>query len=179
MLTEDSDILVYSAISGKPFNVFYKFEKSGAVQILNLAHVGLLTAPVAAVSQDGTGTGTGGGGGGGGSQKGKGSEKEKEKEKDKEKGFLAMLKRFHTLTAATTASATATSSSAAGGGSGKFSRPTPPQPSSSSSSSSSSCGSPLSSTCTPQRMFVQMCILSGCDYCDNINSIGIMTAQQV
>lgn len=39
VLTEDSDILVYSAICGVPFNVFYKFDKAGSVQVINLEDV--------------------------------------------------------------------------------------------------------------------------------------------
>ena len=39
VLTEDGDILVYSAICGVPFNVFYKFERTGSVQIINLGEI--------------------------------------------------------------------------------------------------------------------------------------------
>ena len=42
VLTEDSDILVYSAICGVPFNVFYKFDKAGSVQVINLEDVQII-----------------------------------------------------------------------------------------------------------------------------------------
>jgi hypothetical protein len=40
ILTEDSDVLVYSAICGRPFDILYKFDKGGAVQRINLHAVG-------------------------------------------------------------------------------------------------------------------------------------------
>ncbi|KAJ1419684.1 PIN domain-like protein, partial [Ochromonadaceae sp. CCMP2298] len=44
VLTEDSDILVYSAVSGLAFPVLYKFNPSGSVQVTNLASCGILQA---------------------------------------------------------------------------------------------------------------------------------------
>lgn len=130
VLSEDSDILVYSAVSGHPFNVLYKFEKSGAVQVICLGSeaVGLLDvdenspALLAGQSQAMMAAGVSAG---------------KEKEKG-EKGFLASLKRYRT--------------------------------------NRDGHKDPCSSSA--QRMFVQTCILSGCDYCESINGVGIMTAQQ-
>ena len=44
VLTEDSDILVYSAICGVPFNVFYKFDRVGAVQVINFGDINFIGA---------------------------------------------------------------------------------------------------------------------------------------
>jgi exonuclease-1 len=127
VLSEDSDILVYSAVSGHPFNVLYKFEKSGAVQVINLgsAAVGLLDVDDGAALLIGQGQAVvaAAAAGAGGSA---GSGKEKV-----EKGFLAALKGFRT-----------------------------------------------DRDGQARRMFVQTCILSGCDYCESVSGVGIMTAQQ-
>lgn len=45
VMTEDSDILVYSAVCGKPFPILYKFDKSGTVQITDLKLCGVFAAP--------------------------------------------------------------------------------------------------------------------------------------
>ena len=42
VLTEDSDLLLYSAICGVPFPILYKFEKDGTVQCLDLESIGIL-----------------------------------------------------------------------------------------------------------------------------------------
>jgi exonuclease 1 len=88
VLTEDSDILVYSAICGMPFNVFYKFDRAGSVQVINLGEIQLIgpnsnsdssTPDASACDFDAVST--------------KSGKQGKDKEKDKEaKGFLAALK---------------------------------------------------------------------------------------
>ena len=55
VLTEDSDILVYSAVCGTPFPIFYKYDsKSNLIQELNLKSVGILGAKqsIAVISSD-------------------------------------------------------------------------------------------------------------------------------
>lgn len=90
VLTEDSDILVYSAICGVPFNVFYKFDRAGSVQIINLGEIQLIgpdsnsdsSIPDVSICDFDTV-----------SNKSSKLAKDKDKDKDKEaKGFLAALK---------------------------------------------------------------------------------------
>ena len=91
VLTEDSDILVYSAICGIPFNVFYKFDRVGAVQVINFGDINLIGAnsdsesdaldlPISQSSDDGSS-----------SRNNKSSSKSASKE---EKSFLPLLKNF-------------------------------------------------------------------------------------
>lgn len=141
VMTEDSDILVYAAVSGKPFDILYKYEKSGVVQVVNLANIGILSSESNGDSSMDTYSGSQGmpqsqtysqqisSQASANSEKGKTSGKEKDKDKDKERGFVMNLKSFR-------------------GTAGR-------------------------------RMFVQMCIMAGCDYIENIPSVGIATAQQV
>jgi exonuclease-1 len=100
VLTEDSDIIVYSVISGTSFPILYKFNTTGSASLIDLnAFFVNNNSPDAS---DATG------------RRGK---------------FLPNLRNF-------------------AGPAGR-------------------------------RLFVLMCILAGCDYCDSVNSIGLQTAQQV
>ena len=154
VLTEDGDILVYSGICGIPFNVFYKFDRAGSVQIINLGEIKIIGENSAdtedssanneifkdGICRNNTNLKL--------KQKdsknsnkskdrmkytngdGNKEEKEKEKENDKdEKGFIAELKHFR-------------------GPSGR-------------------------------RMFAQICILAGCDYSESVHGVGLIAAQKV
>ena len=45
--------------------------------------------------------------------------------------------------------------------------------------STSSNNNTANKNITGRRMFVQLCLLAGCDYCDSIPSVGLQTALQV
>ena len=154
VLTEDSDVLVYSAICGTPFPILYKFEKGGTCQsacmkdimpaLLNMtsndvppahADTGITIggkAKTGAAPQKPATSAKGKVG------KGKAGTKDKCKDKDKEKGKekVVPIKGFLNLLAL------------------HFSGP------------------------QGRRMFVQMCILAGCDYVDSIPGVGLVTALQ-
>jgi exonuclease-1 len=92
VLTEDGDILVYSAICGDPFNVFYKFDKTGSVQVINLGQIGVLGDHGDDSSSQISGTQSSEGGK---YNVSKSSKKGNVKEKEKgEKAFMAGLKCF-------------------------------------------------------------------------------------
>lgn len=105
VLTEDSDLMVYSAACGVPFPILYKFDKAGTVQCLDLHSMGILastpTQMAAPVQQQ---------------------------DKKASAGFIGQLAQFR----------------------GSVGR----------------------------RMFVQMCVLAGCDYCESVPGIGLVFAQQ-
>ena len=139
VLTEDSDILVYSAICGTPFKVLYKFDKSGIVQAVSLdslmplmSTVGAAAAsisPATGITIRGSDTAVvkkekkqAGG-------RGRGKDKDSAAAEPKLKGFLNLLKLHFT------------------GPDGR-------------------------------RMFVQMCVLAGCDYSESVPSVGLTTALQ-
>ena len=129
VLTEDSDILVYSAICGVPFKVLYKFEKSGTVQSVtldaimpNMSVVGD-TPPSASAINGITIAGSNR------AKKRSSHDSQKSLTEPKVKGFLNLLK-LH------------------------FSGP------------------------DGRRMFVQMCVLAGCDYSESIPGVGLTTALQ-
>ena len=116
VLTEDSDILVYSAISGQAFNIFYKYDKSGFVQLINLGQIGVLEPLISTNCSDGA-------------RNIDGYYREGSGTKEKVASFITGLKSFRGLSG--------------------------------------------------RRMFVQMCILAGCDYIESIRGVGLATAQQV
>lgn len=113
VMTEDSDVLVYSAISGKPFPILFKFDKSTQmVQCMDIDKI-LQFNDSALSSQDSV----------------RSNAITSDEIGSKEKTFIKNLRQFI-------------------GPRGR-------------------------------RMFVQMCVLAGCDYCDSIHGVGIVTAQQV
>ena len=119
VLTEDSDLLVYSAVCGVPFPILCKFDRYGAVQAVDLSTIMSPPPPQdppAAAAAAAAASGSGGGGEAGGAPGGS--------------KFLAELaKSFVGITRG-------------------------------------------------RRMFVQMCILAGCDYCDSVHGIGLVKAQE-
>ena len=152
VLTEDGDILVYSGICGIPFNVFYKFDRAGSVQIINLGEMKIIGESTTetedssanneilrdGICRNNTNVKL--------KQKdsknsnkskdrmknnnGDTNKDDKDKENDKdEKGFIAELKHFR-------------------GPSGR-------------------------------RMFAQICILAGCDYSESVHGVGLIAAQKV
>ena len=139
VLTEDSDILVYSAVCGTPFPVLYKFEKSGCVQTANLGDVidMLGTDEVDTHEEEENaipakkkkkGKGKAGAGGSADATDAKNKKDEKEKDK-KDKGFLNLVRKNMRNTMG-------------------------------------------------RRMFIQMCVLAGCDYSESIPGVGLKTALQ-
>jgi 5'-3' exonuclease len=112
IMTEDSDVLVYSAIIGKSVPILYKFDKASqmvqCIDIENIFRPMDEEASPSVISFNGSAAVVAGNG--------------------KESSFTKNIKHF-------------------AGHRGR-------------------------------RMFVQMCVLAGCDYCDSIHGVGIVTAQQ-
>ena len=132
VLTEDSDIIVYSAACGVPFPILTKYDKAaGSVQSLHIDSFLPINEEVAVISQEEEGIAAQNNYNHDGEQKKRESKKKivKTKKEPKVKGFLNILRHYFR------------------GEIGK-------------------------------RMFVQMCVLAGCDYVDNIASVGIVTACQ-
>ena len=116
VLTNDSDVLVYSAVCGTSFPVLYRFEKSGQVQSVDLISIGILdknlsvnSCPNKSAVVNSVVSGI--------QHKNSG-------------GFQGILRK-------------------------NFKGP------------------------KGRRMFIQLCILGGCDYVDNLQGISIVNAQQI
>lgn len=124
VMTEDSDILVYSAVCGTSFPILYKFDKSnGMVQSLELNRV----LSLAEVSNDEHNNDQNHN-----SQNYSQNQTQSQQETTKptdDKGFINLLKNY----------------------SGSHGR----------------------------RMFIQTCIIAGCDYADSIHGVGLAGAQTV
>lgn len=126
VLTEDSDVLVYSAVCGKAFPILYKFDKnSESVQTIHLDQLMSFSEHVFESSSNSTEES---------SQSVESSATDSsnvtsQSSKSEDKSFMKQLRQF---------------SGAKG-----------------------------------RRMFVQMCVLAGCDYSDSIHGVGLMSAQQV
>jgi len=112
VLTEDSDLLVYSAACGIPFPILYKFDKAGTVQCLDMQSLGLITSVNTMTPMMTNTTSTA----------------KSSQEKKSSAGFIGQLAQFR-------------------GPAGR-------------------------------RMFVQMCVLAGCDYSESVPGIGLIFAQQ-
>lgn len=109
VLSEDSDILMYSAACGTPFPILYKYDPSiGSVQVTDIAKLGILPGQSPAGTKS--------------SQPSADSTKKPSKLSQVASNF---------------------------------------------------------SNANGTRMFVQLCLLAGCDYCESIHGVGIITALQV
>lgn len=127
VLTEDSDVLMYSAACGTPFPILYKYEpQSGSVQVVDIAKLGLTTAMRRMPSPH--------------PQSHPLSPQSQSQQRSLENGLPAVTARKES-----NLSKLIRQFSGSDGG----------------------------------RMFVQMCLLAGCDYCESVPSVGIVTAQQV
>ena len=110
VLSEDSDILMYSAACGTPFPILYKYDSNiGSVQVTDISKLGILPGQPAKTRSAGS------------------------KSSDDSTGKSSKLNQI----------------------ANNFSN--------------------INGT----RMFVQMCLLAGCDYCESIHGVGLITALQV
>lgn len=174
VMSEDSDILVYSAVCGTPFPILYKFEKSGNVQITDLKLCGVFASSDGSEDEDASAphndasctdleslcnggiSMTTDSGSSSGSGAGRASKKRKTAAAGKDPqapaklgsgadGFLSQLQLYF--------------------------KP--------STRSSNSTGNGASNNIVGRRMFAQLCLLAGCDYSDSIPGVGLQTAIQV
>ena len=186
VMTEDSDILVYSAVCGKPFPILYKFDKSGVVQTTDLKLCGIFgsnfsggdnnrdiknisSASAKKLPKDDTG-----------------SELDtitSDIEQSADININTNLSRTNS-TASNMSNITSSSSSSNVTGSAGFVQQlfTHFQTHSTSNTDGNSSGSSSgisSDDYTGRRMFIQLCLLAGCDYSDSIHGVGIQKALQV
>jgi hypothetical protein len=154
VLSEDSDILVYSAVSGTPFPVLCKFEaRMGAVQITDLQLCGILgTAPSSSTAAS------------------DGRSNHKFAVENLEDAY------FNVGVAA------GAPNKRKNGGEAKpppQSFVTQLQAQFKSSSAAQLSAAEREANVTGRRMFVELCLLAGCDYSDSIPGVGLLTALQV
>jgi hypothetical protein len=171
VLSEDSDILVYSAVSGVAFPVLCKFDsRTGAVQTVDLKLCGILGNGTDSAGCTGNSNSSGSSGAPDGIENledvcfavgvadkaGASAGKRKPNCGDiqiKNNGsFLSQLQGQFRATISST---------------------------SSSSTPNAAGNREISGNITGRRMFVQLCLLAGCDYSDSIPSVGLQTALQV
>jgi hypothetical protein len=172
VLSEDSDILVYSAVSGVAFPVLCKFDsRTGAVQTVDLTLCGILSNGTDPAGCTGNSNSSGSSGATDGIENLEdvcfavgvadkaGASAGKRKPncgeiplKNSGGSFLSQLQGHFRSTIS----------------------------SSSSSSTTNAAGNrEISGNITGRRMFVQLCLLAGCDYSDSIPGVGLQTALQV
>jgi hypothetical protein len=152
VLSEDSDILVYSAVSGTPFPVLCKYEaRTGGVQITDLQLCGILgTAPSSAAANDG-------------------------------RSIKIAVESLEDVCFNVGVAAGASNKRK----SGAEAKPPPQsfvtqlQTQFKSSASSQLTAAQREANVAGRRMFVQLCLLAGCDYSDSIPGVGLLTALQV
>lgn len=171
VMTEDSDILVYSAVCGTPFPILYKFEKNGSVQITDLSLCGVFAS----------------------------SELKKESNMHKEVSSTDLEGLCSGIGVADSTASTASSTSKKrkfsatrdplapvkmGSGADGFLNQLqmyfkPPARSIEVVSDGAEAEGSEPANYVGRRMFVQLCLLAGCDYSDSIPGVGLMTAIQV
>ena len=137
VMSEDSDILVYSACCGTNFPILYKLDNKGSVETIDLSLCGVLmdTDTRGIIDENALVSSYDGSQGSDVKISLKGPE-----------GFIHQLRtHFH--------------------------------PVKTNCNNISSINS--NSNIQGRRMFVQMCLLAGCDYCESIPSVGLQTALQV
>ena len=230
VMTEDSDILVYSAVCGTPFPILYKFDKSGAVQTTDLKLCGIFGGSPppqssASTSLNAMNQNTANNVGVNNKSKTKNNknsssalsrggstnleellmedhivEEEEEVEVDENssssnssseldaavgvaggfgkkgngKGNVRINKRSNSGSSTTTTAAPPTSGSA-----GFVQQLQTHFQNHNSAMSNNTPSSSTNNSAQGRRMFVQLCLLAGCDYSDSIPSVGIQTAMQV
>ena len=168
VMTEDSDILVYSAVCGTPFPILYKFEKSGSVQITDLKLCGVFAS-----SEGG----------------------DDPRQRDLSCNDLESLCNDGIGMTDTSSSTSASTSSSSrkrklnkdplappkmGSGADGFLNQLQTYFKPARGSSSSSTDSGVHETnIVGRRMFVQLCLLAGCDYSESVPGVGLQTAIQV
>lgn len=158
VLSEDSDILVYSAVSGVPFPVLFKFDnRTGAVQCTDLQQCGIL----------GTGSDS--------SSDSRHSGNELSGIENLEESSFAVGVAESKENKPLTAKRGPGSNAAEKKGSGNFLAQLQAH------FKTPAGGSAIDreGNITGRRMFVHLCLLAGCDYSDSIPSVGIQTALQV
>lgn len=160
VMTEDSDILVYSAVCGKPFPILYKFDKSGTVQITDLTLCGVFASPDEVPQYSSTLTTA-------------------ESCNDLESecyGIGVAAEKVSAVSSKGKRKNTDSNGENVGKGSGSFLSQLQGhfKPSAVSAKATGE-------VCHLQgrRMFVHMCLLAGCDYSDSIPGVGLQTALQV
>lgn len=172
VMTEDSDILVYSAVCGKPFPILYKFDKSGTVQITDLKLCGVFAEPGnEASSASSTSLRSSAGPTG------------EESSDDLESAYYG-------IGVAAEKAALATVAPAGKGSKRKIADVNGAVGEGSTKGSGGSFLSQLQAHFKPpsgsegchlqgRRMFVHLCLLAGCDYSESIPGVGLQTALQV
>ena len=166
VMTEDSDILVYSAVCGTPFPILYKFEKNGSVQITDLSLCGVFAS----------------------------SELKKESNLHKElsstdleglcNGGIGVADSTSSKKRKLNANRDPLAPVKMGSGADGFLNQLqmyfkPPARSADASNSGAEAEGSENANFVGRRMFVQLCLLAGCDYSDSIPGVGLMTAIQV
>ena len=137
VMSEDSDILVYSACCGTNFPILYKLDNKGNVDTIDLSLCGVLATDTSDGNEYSSISSYGGS---------QGTDMKTTIPKGPE-GFIHQLRtHFHTTT----------------------------QP-----SNGRITNQATTNNIQGRRMFVHMCLLAGCDYCESIPSVGLQTALQV
>lgn len=146
VMSEDSDILVYSACCGTNFPILYKLDNKGSVETIDLSLCGvLMTADTKGIINENAVVS---------SYDGSQGSDVKTSLKGPE-GFIQQLRtHFHPVK-------------------------TNINTISSSNNYDNTNNNNSNSDIQGRRMFVQMCLLAGCDYCESIPSVGLQTALQV
>ena len=131
VVTEDSDLVVYSVVSGISFPLILKMDSVGRAEVLDFDLRRLRQGRDASLESDDDGGGGGGGASAAESARGDAASalQPYAKQPFAPKSFLAQLTR-------------------------------------------------LGWDCAARRMFVQMCVLAGCDYLDSLPGVGLKTAQK-
>lgn len=161
VMTEDSDILVYSAVCGKPFPILYKFDKSGTVQITDLTLCGVFAAPEEMVPSSST-------------------LPRVESSTDIESEYFGIGVAAEKVTAtAAKGKRKIVDVNGEGGGRGSGGSFLSQLQAHFKPSAVSSKANGEVCHLQGRRMFVHLCLLAGCDYSDSIPGVGLQTALQV
>lgn len=157
VMSEDSDILVYSACCGTNFPILYKLDNKGSVETIDLSLCGVLmtTDTSTGISNENAVISS--------SYDGSQGSDVKTSLKGPE-GFIQQLRtHFHPVKANNNNNTMSNNHNT----------------NNTDTNNNNNTNDSSNTNIQGRRMFVQMCLLAGCDYCESIPSVGLQTALQV